>query len=79
LGDVVCDFEVAVCAPSFGVHHALGDSLAIEMRELLYQMMILEEYRTGRARGPRMLVVDHRRTAFGGKSLFIVHWVTSLG
>jgi hypothetical protein len=33
VGDVVCDFEVAVCAGAFGVDDALGDALAVEVGE----------------------------------------------
>jgi hypothetical protein len=32
-------FEVTVGAPAFGVHHPLGDSLAVEVGELLNEMM----------------------------------------
>jgi hypothetical protein len=50
------------------------------VRECLYQLMVLEEDWTGRARSARVLIVRHRGSAVGGQylpgfhSLFLAFW-----
>lgn len=40
--DVLGDFEVAVSASAFGMHHALGNAFAVKVSILFEQMQILE-------------------------------------
>lgn len=40
--NVLGDFEVAVSASAFGMHHALGNAFAVEVSILFEQMQILE-------------------------------------
>jgi hypothetical protein len=49
------------------VHDALGDPLAVEARELLDQVLVLEQYRAARACGLRILVVGDRCAGFGAE------------
>src|SRR5580700_8902626 len=56
-------FEVAVSTRAFGMHDALGNPLAIKMRELLDQVMVLHQNRSSRTRGPRVLIVGDRGSA----------------
>src|SRR3546814_9273239 len=44
-GDFVRDGEGAVGSPAFGMHAALGDNFAIEVRQLLDQPDVLEQRR----------------------------------
>ncbi len=61
LGDVVRDFEVSEGAGALGVHHALGDPLPVEVRDLVDEGGVLEQQRAARADGQRVqLVVDGR-------------------
>jgi hypothetical protein len=77
-GDVVRDGEGAVRPPALGMHPALRDHLAVEMRQLLDQPDILQQGRTARPGCLNVEIVRDRRTcsmgqwrAFG----FVVHWV----
>src|SRR3546814_19483683 len=47
-GDFVRDGEGAVGSPAFGMHAALGDNFAIEVRQLLDQPDRSEERRVGK-------------------------------
>ena len=51
------------------MHATFGDDFAIKMSELLKQPDILQKYRTARAGGHRVLVIDNRRA--GGSSSFL--------
>jgi hypothetical protein len=42
------------------VHHALGDPLAVEVRDLLEEVVVLEHRRAAVAHGAVVLVVDDR-------------------
>ena len=66
-GDVLRDGELAVGARALGMHAALGDHLAIEMRQLLDQPDVLQQGRAARAGGLDVEVVDHRRAGGMGQ------------
>ena len=66
-GDVGGDLEGAVGGRAVGVHHPLGDALAVEAGQLLQQVLVLEEDRTARAGGLAALVVDDRCARLGGQ------------
>src|SRR5262249_2529851 len=74
--DVVRDGEGSVCPPTLGMHPALRDHLAVEMRQLLDEPEILQQGRTARPSGLNVQIVcdgltgrmGHRR-AFG----YVVH------
>ena len=51
LAHVVGDLKVAVRARALGVHDALGDALAVEMRELVDQVKVLQQQRAVLADG----------------------------
>jgi hypothetical protein len=51
------------------VHDALGDPLAVEARELLEQVLVLEQQRAARACALRVLVVGDRSAGFRAKRL----------
>ncbi len=72
-GDVLRDRERAVSAGAFGVHGALGNALAVLMREFFEQVEILHQQRAARACGKRILVVGDGRAARGRHDGFIGH------
>jgi hypothetical protein len=49
------------------VYNTLGNPLAIEVREFLEQVMILEQYRAVRSSGTRVLIVGDRGSVIGGQ------------
>jgi hypothetical protein len=53
-------------APALGVHDALGYALAIELRHLLDEVVVVQDRRTVGADGERVLVAGDRRAARGG-------------
>ncbi len=65
--DVAGDAEDAVGAGALGMDDALGDALAVEMRELLDEMEILQQDRSARPGGQAVLIVGDRRTGTGGQ------------
>jgi hypothetical protein len=65
LGDILGDLEEAVRAVPAGVHHALRDSLAVELRHLLHEIVVLQQKRAVRAGGERMLVARRRDPRVG--------------
>ncbi len=68
--DVVGDGERAVGARALGVHHALGDALAVQVRQLLDQLEVLQQQRAARAGGQRVLVVGDGRAGGGGEASY---------
>ena len=66
VADVAGDGEGAVSAPALGMHHALGDALAVLVRQLLEQLVVLHQHRAALAGGQRILIVGDRRTGRGG-------------
>ena len=56
-GDVVRDGERAIGGGALGVDDALGDALAVEVRELLEEVPVLHQQRAARAGGEGILVV----------------------
>jgi len=64
---------MSVGASADRVHDALGDSLAVEPRELLDQVVILQQRGTGGPGGLRILVVGDGRAALGRKNRFLGH------
>ena len=53
--------ELAVGAGALGVHDALGDALAVEVRQLLHQVHVPRQDRPARPCGQRVLIVIHTR------------------
>ena len=74
--DVVGDRQRTESAQAFGVHGALGNALAVLVRELLDELIILHEKRTTRASGDRVLVVRNRRPGSGGQGSTFAHWIS---
>jgi hypothetical protein len=60
-GDILGDREGAEGARALGVHAALGDHLAVEMRQLLQEPHVLQQHGAARAGGHAVLVVGHGR------------------
>lgn len=58
LSDIFGDGECAVCARTLSVHHALGDTLAVEVLHLFKQLNILHEKRAAGAGGEGLLASD---------------------
>ncbi len=73
--DVVGDGERAVGAPALGVHRALGDALAVLVRQLFDQLIVLHQQRAERAGGQRVLVVGNRCAGSGREALIV--WRTA--
>ena len=73
LGDVAGDRQRAEGTPALGVHGTLGDALAVLVRELLDQLIVLQEHRPARSRGHRILVVGDRCTRRGGHDRLVGH------
>jgi hypothetical protein len=71
--DVLGHFEVAEGARATRVHDALGDALAVEARQFLEQVHVLDEHRTAGTGRLRVLVVRDGRPRFGRQSLPIAH------
>jgi hypothetical protein len=61
------------------MHDPLGNPLAVEVREFLDQMMVLEQDWSSRTRGAGVLIVGNWGSAVGGKSLLGFHQVVSAG
>ena len=72
-GDVVRHGEFAQRAPTLGVDGAIGDPLAIEMRQLFQQLVVLHEDRPVRPRGQSVLVAGDGRAAGRGQRFVFVH------
>ncbi len=65
--DVLGDSERAVGGRALGVHHALGNPLAVEVRHLLDEVVVGEQHRAAHARGEAVLVVGDGIAAGGGQ------------
>ena len=62
------------CAPApLRMGHALGHALAVEVRHLLHQLIVLHQQRAARSRGLRILVVGHGRARGGGHEGRVAH------
>jgi hypothetical protein len=61
------------------MHDALGNPLAIKMRELLDQVMVLHQNRSSRTRGPRVLIVGDRGSAIRCENVLGFHHSTPTG
>ena len=74
LCDVVRDGERAVRAAAFGVHHALGDTFAVEVGEDLLQGIVLEQDGAAGAHGHRVFafVLCERASRIGGQRMLVV-------
>ena len=73
--DVVVDGERPVRAPALGVHHPLGNALAVLMGELFDELVVLQQDRPAFSGREGVLVVGHRRAGAGGHygALFLGH------
>ena len=67
LADVLGDLEDAEGAAAFGVGLALGDALAVEVRHLVDEMVIVQQDRAVCANGQRVAVAGRRRSGRGGR------------
>ncbi len=54
-------------APALGVHRAFGNALAVLVRKLLDQLIILHQQGTAGARAEGVLVIRNRITGAGGQ------------
>src|SRR5450759_3712967 len=64
---VLGHFEVAVGARAAGMHDPLGDALAVEARQFLEQVHVLDEHRSAGPGGLRVLVVGDGSPGLGGE------------
>ena len=76
-GDVLRHRKGAVGAPALGMHAALGDHLAVEMRQLLEQPDVLQQCRTAGTGGQDVGVVGDRRAGFVGENPLRGHGLVS--
>ena len=67
LGHVLGDFEEAVRAATLGVHDALGHTLAIEVLDLLDEVVIVQDGGTCWTDRQRVLVARGRDAGVGGR------------
>ena len=63
--DVICDLEFTIGASTLGMHNTFGDPLAVEMRQQIDQVEVLEQERTVTT-DPLGRLGVHDRTAIGG-------------
>jgi hypothetical protein len=80
LRDVLGDLEEAVRARALGVDDALGDALAVELRHLLDDVVVLQQDRPVRADGQRVRVARRRDPRVGrGRRRSVLAHAISLG
>ena len=80
--DVSGDAEGAVGPGALGMHHALGNTLPVEVCVLLEKLPVLNQQRAARAGGQAVLVVADRNAGAGGEGgsvslghgIFLVVW-----
>jgi hypothetical protein len=64
--DVMRDGERVIGAGALGVHHALGNALAVEVLQLFDQVEVLEQQRAARTGADGVLVFRDRNAGGGG-------------
>ena len=74
LADVLGHLEEPVRAAALGVDDPLGHPLAVELRHLLDQVVVLEQDRPVGADGQRMLVARRRDAGVGGGPRWLAHF-----
>src|SRR5690606_26489607 len=86
LADVLGGLEETERATTLGVHDPLGHALAVELGVLLDQVVVLQQDRTVRASGQRVVVAGHRNTGIGRRDSCRTHdcssswwWLRSSG
>ncbi|GMA86039.1 hypothetical protein GCM10025868_12890 [Angustibacter aerolatus] len=67
VADRAVGLEVPEGGGAAGVHDALGDALAVEVADLLEELVVLERRRAASADGALVLVVVHRVTLAVGE------------
>ena len=72
-GDVVRDRQGAVGAPTLRMDGPLRNALTVLVRQLLDQLVVLQQDRAARPGGHRVLVVGHRCAGAGGQLLLLGH------
>jgi hypothetical protein len=72
--DVVGRLEVAEGARALGMGLALGDPLPIEVGHLLDQVLVLQQDRTVRSDGQRVLVAGDRDAGVSGGGRYVGHF-----
>ena len=70
---LVRHLEIPVGARAHRMDDPLRNALAVEARELLDQVVVLQQHRSRDARGLGVLVVDHRCARFGGQRRTLRH------
>ena len=65
----MCDDEFTESAAALGVDDALRDTLAVELRELLDQVVVVKEHRPLNTRGQRFVITCDRDTEIVGGGL----------
>ncbi|PMQ14793.1 hypothetical protein JaAD80_19100 [Janthinobacterium sp. AD80] len=71
--DIVRDGKSAVGARTFGMHHALGNALAVEMLEFFDQVEVLQQQGTAGAGADGILVVGDGNTRGGAEWRLLAH------
>jgi hypothetical protein len=69
LADLPGGFELAIAHEAPGVHDALGNALAVEVADLLEEVVVLERGRTATPDGPLRLVVGDRMALSRGQGV----------
>ncbi len=72
VADLAIGLEIAVRPGAPGMHHALGDPLAVEMCDLFDELIVLERRRAAFADRPGRLVVPHRMALAGCEDMVLV-------
>jgi hypothetical protein len=73
VADRAVRLELAVRDEATGVHDALGHALAVEVADLLDELVVLERRRAAAAHGPHLLVVPDRVALPGGEHGLVAH------
>ncbi len=76
--DVAGDGERAMGAPAFGMHRPLGDALAVLVRKLLDQLIVLQQHGAARTSRDGILVIGDGGAGGRGQGRFLRHNVFSL-
>jgi hypothetical protein len=71
--DIASNLERTVSAGALGMDDALGNALAVEIGVLLEQLPVLDQQRSARAGGQRVLIVCNRCAALSGQLFWLIH------
>src|SRR5690606_32973971 len=73
LADVMGDNELTEGTRALGMHAALRDHFAIEVRQLLQEPDVLQQHGTAGPCGHHILVICNGGTCYRGESWFVCH------